>query len=294
MQTKSPSWLGAAIFQRLAVALFFRKKMLVQWYYRSKVLRALQLKMVPCLLCGNEEKFTVVQEHDRYDIPIKTQQCDVCGFLMENPAPTEVFLTLFYSSKMYRGLYSGMPKENNPTTESSMEKAKRYGAYLELATRGHTIKNILDVGSAYGYFLLEYQKIHPSCAIYGVEPSAGLRKQYSKAFKGAYADIADIPPEQMFDAITIWHVLEHMKDPITALKKLGAHLKKGGKIILELPDKDNYTSIRSYHIGHLYHFNKESLHMLAQKAGLRVVATSNKDVVDPTGIRAVLQSVSDV
>ena len=81
-----------------------------------------------------------------------------------------------------------------------------------------------------------------------------------------------------FDCITMWHVLEHTKDPVSILKELKRKLQKGGSLLLALPNYDSYDNIyykkewAGYDVPrHLYHFNKKSVMFLSEKTGFQLI-----------------------
>ncbi|MEX0635867.1 MAG: class I SAM-dependent methyltransferase, partial [Ferruginibacter sp.] len=91
------------------------------------------------------------------------------------------------------------------------------------------------------------------------------------------SEIFNLPAEQ-YDAITMWHVLEHvhqLHEYIDQLKKL---IKPSGKMVIAVP---NYTSDDATHYGkywaaydvprHLYHFSPASMKALMVRHGMRVV-----------------------
>ena len=80
-----------------------------------------------------------------------------------------------------------------------------------------------------------------------------------------------------FDAITLWHVLEHVHDLQGYITKLKLLLKENGKLFIAVP---NYTSNdaviykefwAAYDVPrHLYHFSPQSMKMLIEKHGMRI------------------------
>ena len=81
-----------------------------------------------------------------------------------------------------------------------------------------------------------------------------------------------------FDCITMWHVLEHTKDPVSILKELKRKLQKGGSLLLALPNYDSYDNIyykkewAGYDVPrHLYHFNKKSVMFLSEKTDFQLI-----------------------
>ncbi len=85
-----------------------------------------------------------------------------------------------------------------------------------------------------------------------------------------------LPELGAFDLIFLFHVLEHLDDPATALRACAAHLKPGGRLIVAVP---NYASWQAryarggwFHLDvprHLYHFTPAALARLLRGAGLR-------------------------
>jgi 2-polyprenyl-3-methyl-5-hydroxy-6-metoxy-1,4-benzoquinol methylase len=81
-----------------------------------------------------------------------------------------------------------------------------------------------------------------------------------------------------FDAITMWHVLEHVHDLSAYIQQLKSILRDNGKILIAVP---NYTSLdakiyqqywAAYDVPrHLYHFSPRSVQMLMEKHGLKII-----------------------
>ena len=61
-------------------------------------------------LCGNEE-FELISSIDRYSMPQQTAICTCCGLVLSNPRMSEDSYEYFYSSDLYRDIYS---PDNNP------------------------------------------------------------------------------------------------------------------------------------------------------------------------------------
>ena len=101
--------------------------------------------------------------------------------------------------------------------------------------------------------------------------------------------------EQYFDAVILWHVLEHLDHPQTTLAMISRVLKPGGLLYLEVP---NLTSLQSCSTGknwfhldlehHLYHFSLNGLHRLLLSSGFRVEKTTTLSLEQ--GPYGVLQS----
>jgi 2-polyprenyl-3-methyl-5-hydroxy-6-metoxy-1,4-benzoquinol methylase len=144
----------------------------------------------------------------------------------------------------------------------------------------HTTKKgrILDIGAGIGAFLNEMKQ--KGWDIEGVEPDYGARQQARNLFA---IDLKPTPelnqlPHGSYDAITLWHVLEHvepLQDYVAQLKKL---LTPNGRIFIAVP---NYTSLDADLYGnrwaaydvprHLYHFTPRSIEVLVEKHGMKII-----------------------
>ena len=86
-------------------------------------------------------------------------------------------------------------------------------------------------------------------------------------------------PANHFDAITLWHVLEHVHDLSKYVEQLKSVLKDSGRIFIAVP---NYTSADATHYQqfwaaydvprHLYHFSPRSIEKLMEQHGLGILA----------------------
>lgn len=92
------------------------------------------------------------------------------------------------------------------------------------------------------------------------------------------SSIEDFNPQQQFDIITMYHVLEHVKDPELVLKRVKSWLRRKGVLILEVPLVGNWTEKflkKDYFIyydkSHRHFFTKKKLLALIEKSGFKVV-----------------------
>lgn len=97
-----------------------------------------------------------------------------------------------------------------------------------------------------------------------------------------FRSIDELPsqkPKSGYDIITLFHVLEHLPDPIQKLTELSSLLNDSGEIIVEIPNADDALltlyeneafSKFTYWSCHLFLFNTKTLKLLADKAALKV------------------------
>jgi SAM-dependent methyltransferase len=93
----------------------------------------------------------------------------------------------------------------------------------------------------------------------GVPVKTGFAKQTNKT--------------ESFDIVTLYHVLEHMADPLVELENIWNILKREGFLVIEVPNAEDLKQDpkNRYHKAHLYTFNPETLIGLGQKAGFQAI-----------------------
>ena len=128
---------------------------------------------------------------------------------------------------------------------------------------------ILDIGAGTGAFVAHMQQ--NGWEVTGLEPDEAAREIASSVHHTQLLPVEDLyslAPES-YDAITLWHVLEHVHDLHPYLDQLKKLLKKGGRIFIAVP---NYTSYdaqvyqgawAAYDVPrHLYHFSPDAMEHL--------------------------------
>jgi len=132
---------------------------------------------------------------------------------------------------------------------------------------------LLDIGCGRGDFIQETQR--RGFEAFGVEGSPqGVRLCRERGLNVEQCDFdaADIG-RASFDVVTMWHVLEHLRDPEGAVKKIAAALKPGGRFIFCVP---NTASVNARVFGELWSGYDVPRHLFAfsEKAIARMLETS--------------------
>lgn len=235
-----------------------------------------------CPVCKSSESkqvltckdYTVSEEN--FDI----WECSSCTLRFTWPVPDEKAIGHYYQSDAYishsnssKGLINKLYKgARNYTLTWKLDLVK-------IKARLQTGK-LLDIGAGTGAFMNTMAKAGWNCI--GLEPDAGARKIAKKNYGITLQPSENLfaLPEQSFDVITMWHVLEHvhkLHEYIEHIKKL---LKPGGIALIAVP---NYTSKDAQHYGkfwaaydvprHLYHFSPKAMQTLIELHGMEVRET---------------------
>ncbi len=115
---------------------------------------------------------------------------------------------------------------------------------------------ILDVGCGAGDTLVLLKEL--GWETFGMDIDANAvstakKRGIDNVRVGAYQDIAKYP-DNFFDAIRLYHVIEHLDDPIRCLRLVKKKLKKGGQLIIGTPNVESFLS----HIFGTYWYNLDA------------------------------------
>ena len=136
---------------------------------------------------------------------------------------------------------------------------------------------ILDIGCGTGEFLNTLKK--RSWNVTGVEPDDGAREMAINNFGISVFPVEDLMglPEEKYDALTMWHVLEHVHELDSYMVKIRSLIKADGVIVIAVPnynshDAEVYEKVwAAYDVPrHLYHFTKTSMETLLKRHQLKL------------------------
>jgi 2-polyprenyl-3-methyl-5-hydroxy-6-metoxy-1,4-benzoquinol methylase len=233
-----------------------------------------------CPVCNSTQinPLLTVKDHSVSKEEFVIWQCADCSLRFTQDVPDEDSIGPYYQSQEYishsntdKGLLNKLyQKVRKHTLE---QKAKLIIHYTK--PRGR----ILDIGAGIGAFLSVMKE--KGWEVKGIEPDAGARKNAQDLFKLELDEPSTLQSlnQNSYDAITLWHVLEHVHQLHDYLEQLKNLLTKEGKIFIAVP---NYTSgdaaaYRTYWAAydvprHLYHFTPKAIEKLMQQHGLKVIA----------------------
>lgn len=206
-------------------------------------------------------------------------QCEQCTLRFTQDVPDEASIGRYYKSPDYishtntnKGLLNQLyQKVRNYTLDSK--------AGMIIHHTGLQQGKLLDVGCGIGAFLHVMKA--KGWQVEGVEPDEDTRRRARSLFQLSLKDPATLFdfPHASFNAITLWHVLEHVHDLHNYVEQLKLLLKKDGKIFIAVP---NYRSLdadiyrlkwAAYDVPrHLYHFTPKAIEVLMHQHGLNVEA----------------------
>lgn len=225
-----------------------------------------------CLLCGGEVGL-VFSSIARMNKDYAVFTCQECGLGKTFPFPTKEEMNRLYSDDVYR--VGGV--RFIPIIEKIIRSLRkvRLKAIQKFCKKGR----LLDVGCGGGQFLAMMQEAGWKGV--GIEVNEAMASQARKIpgleIYGGTLEEARLAPES-FDVVTLYHVLEHIPEPIAIFKECFRLLKPGGLLVVAVPNWASWQSRFAredwFHLDiphHLHHFSTNNLNRLFKENGFQVM-----------------------
>ncbi len=232
-----------------------------------------------CPNCGNKEISSLLSVKDdtvsgeRFEI----WECKNCTQRFTQNIPEKENISKYYQSENYishtdttKGLINNWYHKVRKFT--LVQKRK-----LIIKATGKNNGNILDVGAGTGAFLHTMKMAN--WVVKGTEPDKNAREKAKELYEIHLEPSEKMYslPSQSYDAITLWHVLEHVHDLHESMEQLIKLLSPKGILFIAVP---NYTSEdakiykefwAAYDVPrHLYHFSPKAMKNLLNNHGLKI------------------------
>jgi 2-polyprenyl-3-methyl-5-hydroxy-6-metoxy-1,4-benzoquinol methylase len=232
-----------------------------------------------CPNCGNTNISKVLSAKD-YTVSgeqFEIWECNNCTQRFTQNIPGEESIGRYYQSEEYIS-HSDTKKGfiNNLYHSVRKRTLQQKRKLIESQTKKDS-GNILDVGAGTGAFLSTMKNAGWNCT--GIEPDETARRNASELYNIQLKKSKELfsLPAKTFDAITLWHVLEHVHELHPYVEQLKNLLAAKGKLFIAVP---NYTSAdaniykefwAAYDVPrHLYHFSPKAMKTLLKAHGLQV------------------------
>lgn len=244
-----------------------------------------------CALCQQPlDHARTVGTTSRHGRPSRRVACLGCALVQVSPAPTQGELTAFYESHAYRTEHGAVPicvmrhgiveREYLPDDADYTDGLIYMGQHRADWACEHaglvSGMRLLEVGSGDGYTLAEFA--HKGLECTGIEPdreeaerSAARCPSNAKVIAAPFDAATYEPP---YDAVVAFHVLEHLHDPIAALRSWREMLTPRGALIVEVPNILNpQMPVDTQHFQwvHLVDFSEYTLRATLVVAGFEVM-----------------------
>lgn len=222
-------------------------------------------KIKTCLLCNNAGSAKVLNNIEMYE-------CSACDLTWRQDFDVSI---THYEEKVI----DFSEEKTKDRLKNSHDRIVTFKKYISL-------NNLCDIGCGEGIFLQALTEAGYKDVI-GIEPS-DMVSSYAQAhkltiYKGTIEQAETILEGKQVSTISMFHLVEHLHNPISALSSLYRSLPLGGHLILETPDfhcysfeSSNYKHKLIYE-EHLYYFSRKSLIRLLEKVGFKIMVIGRRD-----------------
>jgi len=232
-----------------------------------------------CPGCGAS---SIRQQFSAEDFTVSHQlfgiwECSHCSLRFTQDVPDAGAIGAYYRADAYVSHTDTKEGLVNRLYHIVRKRTLRRKCALIKAQTGLPAGRLLDIGAGTGAFAHTMQQA--GWQVTALEPDSDTR-QRAKELHGLDllpAEALMQLPEASFDAITLWHVLEHVHDLHAYMKQVKKLLSPHGRIVIAVP---NYTSYdagyyrqfwAAYDVPrHLYHFSPASIHRLLAQYQLQL------------------------
>lgn len=233
----------------------------------------------PCPCCASHTARIVATRDGKTGAPLTTVACQACGLGRTDPLPSPQALKEWYVTS-YR-------QEYKAAFEPALRHVLRAGrialdrwAWLEARgwqrpTATHRPAT-LDIGASSGEFVFLMKSL--GFEALGLEPHEGYasygRSQLDIDVRnGGVHDLPGLGLAKPWDLITLFHVFEHLSDPIASLQTLATQMSDRGVLFIEVPNATRPCSPHSmFFKAHVLYFCADTLRQTLGAAGWEVLS----------------------
>jgi 2-polyprenyl-3-methyl-5-hydroxy-6-metoxy-1,4-benzoquinol methylase len=237
-----------------------------------------EIALCPVCHSQNHEPIMACKDYTVSHSSFTVRHCNSCGLRFTSPVPGKSEIGPYYKSESYIS--------HSNTKKGLMNQAYQVVRTLTLNSKKSWVQKgtnvnkgqLLDIGSGAGAFLATMK--NSGWDVMGLEPDEDARQVAKKDFgvDSQNTDLLFQLQAERFDAVTMWHVLEHVHDISDYFSQIKTILKPKGCLFVAVP---NYTSLDAKKYGsvwaaydvprHLYHFSPDSMRRLLQENGLKLL-----------------------
>lgn len=219
-------------------------------------------KIDACLICRKP----VEKEDNLYKNNNELAKCTFCSFVFRRYPPTTKVLNEFYNKSDPMEQWANIKQTK---FEADRQRSK-YSSIVDFV-RKNDINSLLDFGCGNGFFL---KMLPDSIKKIGLEPNIDAKEIAQKDIE--LLDNID-KLDQKVDMITLFGVLEHLKQPHEALLELKHYLHNDGHFAIIVPNVASLAvstlkeKTSTFCPQHLWYFNIVTLDNVFKRHGFSLV-----------------------
>lgn len=231
--------------------------------------------------CSKNDEIVLTGRDLLHDLPgeFTVVKCRTCGLMRTSPRPTPDTIGFYYPDDY--GPYLGTQVRRGTPT-SGIKKwlkplVKRIFNFNSMKLPSLAPGRMLEIGCASGAFL--HQMAGQGWQVQGIEFSGKAAQAAAQLGYPVHAGPLETAPspDEPFDLVVGWMVLEHLHDPVGGLKKLREWAKPGAWLALSVPNagslefrlfKDKWYALQLP--THFHHFTVSTLEKVLSASGWKL------------------------
>lgn len=240
----------------------------------------------PCPCCGESGAQLVSTRDGKTGQPLITVSCSHCGLGRIDPLPTDQELAQWYATQYRQAYKSAVQPALRHVLRAGRNAQLRWQWLCDHIPADHwsgeaQARQSLDIGASSGEFV--YLMSSRGWTAQGIEPHGGYAAYAEQTLgvdirHGTVQESLSKVAQGSMDLITMFHVLEHLPDPLATLRTIGTRLQPHGLLYIEVPNalrlcSPHYMFFRA----HTLYFTGQTLRQLLETAGFEVVAHNTDD-----------------
>ena len=218
---------------------------------------------------SEKDKITHYFDHVRDSKDIGVLKCRKTGLFFLSKT-SHVDISNYKNKKKFR--YFGNNDRKEAIRAASEDTKRRFRMVKKIVYK----KKWLDIGTGAGAILDKLKNFSSECS--AVEPNKIMGTKLKRLGYKIY-NSSKFAKKKYYDVVTLFHVFEHMKNPIKELKVIKSLMKKDSKIIIEVPHANDFL-IKTLNLQEFKEFTfwsehlilhvKKSLVVFLEKSGFEV------------------------
>jgi SAM-dependent methyltransferase len=212
--------------------------------------------------------------------PIAMRRCAACGFAQPSALPA----LDRYFDRIYDQRWAGYWVEAEHTATYKDDIFADVLGMLDGRVPQRP-RRLLDIGAHAGRLMSLAQRA--GWVVEGIElnPRTAAQAATSTGATVHHGNVFTVDPHAPFDAVTLIDVLEHIPDPLCALRRAAGWLRQGGAIAVKVPNggaqqlkervravvRPGYRPTLADNLVHVNHFTPASLALALERSGFTTV-----------------------
>jgi len=258
-----------------------------------------------CCLCHSTNTRILYTLND-----IQVVRCLVCDLVslaisLDRKTIEDMYGQGYFQERQEYFFHDSSPEKSGDLSESIQ---RNFSWGLSLIEQYAPGRQLLDFGCAVGSFLSMAKTAGWEARGIDISEYAVSYCRNTLGHEANSGELKDVNfPNEEFDVVTMWDVIEHLTDPLAELREVNRILKPGGIVLVDTPNEDSfirslariiysatgglvrYPIQKLYHQFHLYYFNRATLSKVFEKSGFEVMYMASRPIPDAKGRAGVLE-----